>query len=43
MGLMDKIHSSLWLKTVSKEENMDLIGELVYSQEGRPHTHLAPK
>ena len=43
IGLTDKRHGSGWLRTVSKEEKMDLIEELVYSHEEQSHTLLAPK
>ena len=42
-GSMDRGHDSWQSRTVSMEENMDLIEELVCSQEELPHTHLAPK
>ena len=38
---MDRRHGSGQPRTVSMEENMDFIGELVYSQAERPHTHSA--
>ena len=43
IGLTDKRHGSGRLRTVSKEEKMDLIEELVYSHEEQSHTLLAPK
>ena len=43
ISLTDKRHGSGRLRTVSKEEKMDLIEELVYSHEEQSHTLLAPK
>ena len=43
IGLTDKRHGSGRRRTVSKEEKMDLIEELVYSHEEQSHTLLAPK
>ena len=42
-GSMDIRHGSWWPRTVSTEGNMDLIEELVCTQEERPHIHLAPR
>ena len=42
-GSMDRGHGSGRPRTVSTGENMDLIEELVCSQETRSHTHLAPR
>ena len=42
-GLMGRRHGSGCPKTVSTGKNMDLIEELVCSQEEQPHTHLPPK
>ena len=41
-GSKDWRDGSGWLRTVSTEENVDLIEELVCSKERQPHTHLAP-
>ena len=43
IGLTNKRHGSGRLRTASKEENMDLIEKLVYSQEERSHRLLEPK
>ena len=40
---MDRRHGSGQSGTVSTEENMDLIEELVCSQGEWHHTHLAPR
>ena len=42
-GSMDRIHCSGRPRTVSTEENIDLIKDLVSSQEEQPHIHLAPR
>ena len=42
-GWLDRRHGSGQPRIVSMEENMDLIKDLVCSQEERPHTHLAPR
>ena len=42
-GSMEIRHGSWWPRTVSTEGNMDLIEELVCTQEERPHIHLAPR
>ena len=42
-GSMERRHGSSRLRTVSTEENMALIEELVCSQEERHHAHLAPR
>ena len=40
---MGRKHGSERPSTVSVEDNMDLIDELVCSQKKQPHTHLAPR
>ena len=42
IGLMDKRQGSGKPRTLSTEGNVNLIHELVCSQEVLPHTHLAP-
>ena len=42
-GSTDRRHGSGWPIAISTEENMDLMEELVSSQEEQPHTHLAPR
>ena len=42
-GSMDRRHCSGSPRTVSTEENIDLIKELVCSQDEQPHIHLAPR
>ena len=41
--LIDRRHGLGRPRTVSTEENMNLIEELVCSKEERPYTHLAPR
>ena len=43
VGSINKRHGSGQPRNVFLEENMDLIGELVCSQEERPRTYLAPR
>ena len=42
-GSMGRRHGSGRPRTVSTEENIDLIEEWICSQEERPHTHLTPR